>query len=103
MTILKAVLIGGLVGSVRGSAKNDTCTVSRLMVDPKSQGRGIGRQLMQSLERLFPGVDRFELNTGSRSERNIRFYEHLGYRVFNSQVLSPKVTLVYMEKVHVGA
>jgi hypothetical protein len=38
------------------------------------------------------------LFTGSRSEGNIRFYEKLGYRVFRSEQLSPRVKLVFMEK-----
>jgi ribosomal protein S18 acetylase RimI-like enzyme len=103
MTVLKAVATAGLVGSVRGTVKGSTCAVGRLIVDPKFQRRGIGSQLMRSLELLFPAVARFELFTGSRSEVNIRLYEHLGYRIFRTQVLSPKVTLVFMEKINVGA
>jgi len=43
-------------------------------------------------------VEGFELFTGSRSEANIRLYERLGYRRSHEQVLSPGVTLVYLEK-----
>jgi len=103
MIVLKAVVAHVLAGSVRGTAKGSTCEVGRLIVDPIFQRRGIGTQLMHSLERLFPAVARFELFTGSRSEANIRLYERLGYRVFRTQVLSPKLTLVFMQKANGGA
>jgi len=53
---------------------------------------------MRSVEAAFPAVQRFELFTGGRSEGNIRLYERLGYRRVHEQVLSPAVTLVFMEK-----
>ena len=68
------------------------------IVSPRLQGRGIGTRLMRSVEAAFPSVARFELFTGSRSESNIRLYERLGYRRLREQVLSPAVTLVFMEK-----
>src|SRR6266542_5309760 len=56
MIVLKAVATAGLVGSVRGTTKGSTCAVGRLIVDPNFQRRGIGSQLMRSLEPLFPAV-----------------------------------------------
>ncbi len=98
MIFLKAIHQDVIVGSVRALSENDTCFINRLIVAPQHQRKGVGTQLMQRIERQFPQVVRFELFTGSRSQRNIRFYQRLGYRAFREQDLSPKVRLVFMEK-----
>jgi ribosomal protein S18 acetylase RimI-like enzyme len=60
---------------------------------------GLGTRLMHAIEREFTQTRRFELFTGSRSERSILLYERLGYRRAREQVLSPSVTLIHMEKI----
>jgi GNAT superfamily N-acetyltransferase len=94
--ILKACMGEKLVGSVRAAAGEGKVRIGRLIVHPGSQGRGIGTLLMRAIESRFPGA-RFELFTGSRSERNLRLYERLGYRRVREQV-SSGVTLVFLEK-----
>ena len=96
--VLKALDGDRLVGSVRARVTNGVCHVGRLIVSPGLQGRGVGTRLMRAIEAEFPDVEGFELFTGSRSEANIRLYERLGYRRSHEQVLSPGVTLVYLEK-----
>ncbi|HET9865334.1 MAG TPA: GNAT family N-acetyltransferase [Steroidobacteraceae bacterium] len=96
--ILKAVDGEHLVGAVRAREADGVCHVGRLIVTPQLQGRGIGTRLMRAIEARFPGARRFELFTGSRSVGNLRLYERLGYRRCREQVLSPAVTLVYLEK-----
>lgn len=96
--VLKALDGEQLVGAVRARGTSGTCRIGRLVVSPGLQGRGIGTRLMRAVEAEFPDVDRFELFTGSRSEANIRLYERLGYRRSREQVLSPAVTLVFLEK-----
>lgn len=98
LTLLKAVLDGVLVGAVRASCSKGRCTVGRLIVRPDLQSKGIGRALMQRIEAEFPAAEWFELFTGARSLRNIRFYESLGYRAFRAETVSPKLTLTWMEK-----
>jgi GNAT superfamily N-acetyltransferase len=97
--VLKALQGGRLAGSVRAHASEGVCRVGRLIVQPQAQGRGIGTQLMRQIEREFPQTHKFELFTGSRSAGNIRLYERLGYVRVREKVLSPTVTLVFMEKV----
>jgi len=96
--VLKALEGHTLVGSVRAREVDGACHVSRLIVTPHLQGRGVGTRLMRAVEAEFPGADRFELFTGSRSEANIRLYERLGYRRSHERVLSPAVTLQFLEK-----
>ncbi len=87
-----------IVGSVRARESAGTCHVGRLIVSPGQQGRGIGTRLVTEIEARFPAVPRFELFTGNLSAANIRLYERLGYRHYREQVMSPTVTLVFMEK-----
>lgn len=97
--ILKAVEGETIAGSVRACQTGNTCAIGRLIVHPELQGRGIGSRLMQRIETYFPQAKRFELFTGSRSERNIRLYEKLGYRIYSESSLTAKVGLVGMEKI----
>jgi GNAT superfamily N-acetyltransferase len=96
--VLKALSVDRLVGSVRASELDGLCRIRRLIVEPQCQGRGIGTMLMRHIESLFPGARVFELFTGSRSEGNLRLYERLGYQRVREKVLSPSVTLVFLEK-----
>jgi GNAT superfamily N-acetyltransferase len=96
--VLKAVADGRVVGSVRAHETSGVCHVGRLVVAPELQGRGVGTRLMRAIEGEFPAAARFELFTGSRSVANIRLYERLGYQRSREQVLSPAVTLVFLEK-----
>ena len=89
---------GRLVGSVRAREADGVCQVGRLIVHPELQGRGVGTMLMRHIEAEFPRRAAFELFTGSRSEGNLRLYERLGYARSREKVLSPSVTLVFLEK-----
>lgn len=96
---LKAIYKGKIIGSVRASIDSGTCFIGRLIVRPECQGRGIGTLLMASIEKAFSDAERFELFTGTRSAANIRLYQKLGYREYREEDLSPKVRLVFMDKV----
>ncbi|HEY5808289.1 MAG TPA: GNAT family N-acetyltransferase [Povalibacter sp.] len=98
VVVLKAEMAGRIVGSVRATASGDSCTIGRLIVHPQCQRRGIGSLLMREIETVFANACRYELFTGSRSDSNIRLYQHLGYTIFRTQALSPAVELVFMEK-----
>ncbi len=90
---------GRIIGSVRGYQKNGTSYIGKLIVDPEYQSLGIGRELMSLIERRFFKTSRFELFTGSRSEKNIRLYKRLGYKPFRTEKVSETLSLVFMEKV----
>lgn len=97
--VLKAVADGVIVGSVRARRDGDTWQIGRLVVHPDFQGQGLGTRLMRAIERESGDSHKLELFTGHRSAGNIRLYERLGYVRSREQVLSPAVTLVFMEKV----
>ncbi|MGH9919359.1 MAG: GNAT family N-acetyltransferase [Nitrososphaerales archaeon] len=96
--ILKAVIEGRVVGSVRAFSSGVTCFIGRLVVHPEFQNRGIGTLLMKEIEAQFRGCSRYELFTGMKSERNIRLYQKLGYRIFKDERVNDRLTMVFMEK-----
>ena len=100
---LKAVdEAGRIVGSVRAFSDGETCLIGRLIVHPDSQNQGLGKKIMHALEQRFQNLQRFELFTGSKSERNLYFYQKLGYRIFKHEQLNDIVELVYLEKERTG-
>jgi GNAT superfamily N-acetyltransferase len=96
--VLKAVANRLIVGSVRACQENHTCYIGRLVVHPDYQNKGIGARLMNAIEGEFPGVKRFELFTGFKSEKNIYLYQKLGYRVYKKQRTAGAPDIVFMEK-----
>jgi ribosomal protein S18 acetylase RimI-like enzyme len=97
-TILKAVGEGRIVGSVNGRMSKGHCLVGRLMVHPAQQGRGLGTALMAAIEKEFPQAQAYRLFTGERSERNIRLYERLGYRIYERKEIPESFGIVFMVK-----
>lgn len=99
--VLKAIVAGGIVGSVRAHMQHETCLIGRLIVHPAMQGRGIGTRLLQAIEAHFAQAARYELFTGHRSERNLHLYARLGYRPCRHTRLNERLTLIFLEK-HMG-
>lgn len=95
---LKACDGDRIVGSVRGHHQGETGFVERLIVHPDYQRQGIGAALMKQIELCFGEATRFELFTGEKSEGNIRLYRRLGYESFKSEVVTPNLSFVWMEK-----
>lgn len=96
--VLKASVEGKIVGSVRGYVQGRTCYIGRLVVHPAFQNRGSGSQLMEEIETRLGHAERFELFTGHKSARNLRFYEKRGYEAFRRKGITEHLTLVYLEK-----
>lgn len=67
---LKAQIEGKIVGSVRAYQAGITCYIERLITHPDRQKQGIGTTLMEQIESCFDEVQRFELFTGHKSDRN---------------------------------
>jgi ech hydrogenase subunit C len=95
---LKTVVNGKIIGTMRGYAENDSAFLSRLLVHPYFQGRGIGHRLVAEMEKSFPTVKRFEVFTGQKSERNLAQFRKLGYQEFKTAPFTPAITWVYLQK-----
>ena len=88
---------GNIIGSVRAYQENGTAYIGKLMVHPDFQKKGIGSMILSEIEKQFPAL-RYELFTSTRSVRNIRLYQKLGYRIFKEEAISEELQFVYMEK-----
>ena len=97
-TILKVMIDGRIVGSVRGHVQDGTGYIARLIVHPEFQNQGIGTRLMAAIEAHLSQAKRYELFTGHKSERNIHIYKKLGYRPFRTESINDRLVQVYMEK-----
>ncbi len=86
-----------IAASVRAYTENGTLYIGKLIVHPDLQGQGIGTELLKEIERICPH-DRCELFTSTKSERNIKLYERMGYRKFKEQDMGNDLKLIYLEK-----
>ena len=96
---LKTVSDHSIIGSVRAYIVGNTCHIGRLIVHPEWQNRRVGTRLIMEIEKIYHGVSRFELFTGSRSVKNLYLYRKLGYKDFKREPLSSQVELIYLEKI----
>lgn len=96
--ILKIEDNNKIIASIRAYQDDRTCYIGRLIVHPDYQNRGIGQALMDHIEQFFPNVDRFELFTGFKDDKNIYLYKKLGYVIFKEEKISDNVAFVFMEK-----
>ena len=72
---------GRLVGAVRGRLQGDAWDIGRLMVAPDLQGRGLGRVLLEHIQRVAPpAATTYVLFTGAASAENQRMYKKAGFR-----------------------
>jgi len=99
MDILKAVdENGNIIGSVRAYEKEGVCHIGRLFVHPDYQNRGIGKLLMQEIEKRFAHCTKYALFTGKHSIKNLYLYQKTGYKIVGEERLNEKVTIVNLEK-----
>ena len=78
--ILVAEEDGVVVGSVRFWNVAGVCVIRLLSVTPDYQKRGVGKALMQGIERVMTDVHKFYACTMLRTPRNIQFFSSLGYK-----------------------
>jgi ech hydrogenase subunit C len=96
--VIKAVVNGMVIGSARACAREHAVDVSRIMVHPYFQHRGIGRNLLAKIEESFNGAKRFETIAAGKSQRSIDWLEQRGYRVFKTEPETPAKTSVHLCK-----
>ena len=88
---------GNIICSVRAKEDNGTVYIGKLMVHPQHRCRGYGTMLLNEMERYFP-QKRYELFTSTRSEKNIKFYQKMGYRIFKRKEVNDELQFVFFEK-----
>lgn len=86
--ILVGLMDEKIVGEIHAikpniSAFQHLMTDLTIVVDPSMQGRGIGKhifkQFLNVVETDFPNILRVELFTREHNERNVKFYQSLGF------------------------
>ena len=95
---LKAMEGGRIVGSIRAYLTGATCFIVRLFVHPDRQNRGIGSALMNTIEQRFHDVDRYELFTGYKDEKNLHLYMKLGYTRFREERREDGMIFYFLQK-----
>ena len=80
LTFGKAILADGVVvGGAFVMAFGRKGVLGSIFLDPQQQKKGYGRQAIQMIEKLYPKVRRWKLDTPAGSYGLHRFYESLGY------------------------
>ncbi len=84
---------GAVIGSAMAGYDGHRGWVYYLAVEPALQGRGIGRLLMDEVERLLLelGCPKINLLVRSTNEQALAFYERLGYRPDASSSLGKRL------------
>jgi ech hydrogenase subunit C len=98
MIFLKAVVNGKIIGSIRGCRDGDIAHISRVIVHPYFQRRGLATRLIKQIEQEVGDVRLYEGFTGHQSLRNIHLYEKMGYRQVRTEPFTSTVNWVYMQK-----
>jgi ribosomal protein S18 acetylase RimI-like enzyme len=97
-TILKAVDSDKIIGSVRAFERDCVCHIGKLIVHPNNQNKGIGKILLNEVEKRFNSCRKYSLFTSKESTRNLYFYNKAGYRITDEKIFNDKLTLVNLEK-----
>ncbi|WP_025688119.1 GNAT family N-acetyltransferase [Paenibacillus zanthoxyli] len=96
--VLKAVVSGKIVGSVRAYQENQVCKIGKLIVHPDHQNAGIGTMLLHAIEQQFGSCRRYELFTGEKSLKNLYLYAKLGFKPYKKAEIDRHLTIIYLEK-----
>ncbi|WCK56340.1 GNAT family N-acetyltransferase [Aneurinibacillus sp. Ricciae_BoGa-3] len=100
--VFKALIDDAIIGSVRGYFNAGTCYVGKLFVHPNYQNQGIGKKLMEKVEDFFSTAIRYEVFTGSKSQKNIFLYEKWGFQLFRTEEVGLDLSMVFMEKYRIN-
>ena len=85
------------IASVRTYEENDRVYIGKLIVHPEYQNRGIGTNLLKTIETYYKNKT-FELFTSNKSEKNISLYKKNGYNEYKREKVSENMELIFMEK-----
>ncbi|MBD7963935.1 GNAT family N-acetyltransferase [Fictibacillus norfolkensis] len=72
------LLVGGIIATISGKSYG---RIDRIFINPEHQGNGIGSAVINLIEKEFPFVRAWDLETSSRQLNNHHFYKKMGYVV----------------------
>jgi len=90
---------GGIVGFIVLAADDEGFVIDNVAVDPRHQGTGVGRALLEHAESTAraAGFDSIYLYTHARMTENLALYERVGYVEYDRR-LHGDAPLVYLRK-----
>lgn len=103
---LKAVLDGRLVGMTMAVKDEDGVVVYLLYVHPEFQNKGIGRSLLEAIERRWPKARKIRLEVLQKNTRAVAWYQAQGFEIYGSNKVMPTYeaySSYYMDKPIGGA
>lgn len=84
-----------IAGAVRVTIANDTGRISALCVLPECQNKGIAQRALLEIEKRYPNLRKWVLDTLLEEKGNCHLYEKLGYvRVGEPKKINENLTLV---------
>lgn len=87
-----------IIGSIRAFAENNICYIEKVIVHPDYQNKGLGSKLLSEIENKFNYVEKYELYTGFKDEKNLYLYKKSGYNIFKEKTINKNLKFVFMEK-----
>lgn len=96
-TFLKATIANRIIASVKSRINEGTVWVGKLIVSPDFRRKGLGKQLLKEVEKLYPEAIRFQLFTAASSIHNIRLYESVGYKLIGEFTDDEQAGLILVE------
>ena len=87
---------GKIVGGAVLFASEEALYIGRIFISPEYQRQGYGIKMMTEIEKMFPSVKLFKLDTPANNIRTNSFYQKLGY--IQSGIDDDCV--VYIKKIH---
>ena len=93
--IVKEKIVGFITGEILSKKEWYTVqlgTINNLFVLEEYRGKGIGKKLMETMMDAFKekGINNFELYALNNNENALKFYEKLGFKKYNVQMLYQK-------------
>ncbi|ETI68117.1 GNAT family N-acetyltransferase [Neobacillus vireti] len=93
-------LDGKIAGGICVVKVSDThYRLFRIFLHPSCQDRGLGGKLVSSIEKNFPKVKTWSLDTPKDNRRNRYFYEKLGYQKQGEYKVNDRLTLIEYQKI----
>ncbi len=86
-----------IIASIRYKVFDDMIEIGRVMTHPDHRLQGLAQKLLDEVDKTYPDKMK-ELYTCTKSWKNIRLYEKMGYESY-SEVTEPSgLSFVYMRK-----
>lgn len=88
---------GHIIASIRGNVCEGLLWISRLMVLPEYQRKGLGRRLLRAIQERLPH-ETAGLGTCLQVSRTMDFYESEGFRMYDTETVGHGLTWALMKK-----